>query len=111
MTSLLFSRKYSEIIRPDEHDLEIEKDFSDIDLVSDTLDGLDAPTQIADRTSTRLVGSGCFTYRRFIKLIDEAIEREVGELRIIVRPPLNSPAVPGIEIETAGLGHVCKYHI
>ena len=106
MMMLLFSGKYSGIVQLGEHDLELEKDFSKFNVVSDTLDSLDAPTQIANHAHTRLVDSGCFTYRRFVKLIDEAIEHKMNELRMILRPPLNSPAVPGIEIETAALADV-----
>ena len=83
---ILFSGKYLGLMAPDEHYIELKKDFSNVD---DVLDRLRRPrrSRIAWPTEhiDRLVGSGQFSYRCFAGLIGDTIKRKAGELRMPLR--------------------------
>jgi hypothetical protein len=70
---ILFSGKYSEILRPGIHYIELKKDFSNVDFVLSQLADLDQLERMADRTYNHLVRSGEFSYKRFVGAIDELI--------------------------------------
>jgi len=84
---ILFTGRYSGLIEPDEHYIELKKDFSNIDSVLSRLDDLEALEAMADRAYDRLVGSGEFSYRQFVELIDRTILRKAGELGVPLRLP------------------------
>lgn len=84
---ILFSGRYMGLIEPDEHYLELKKDFSNVDAVLCRLDDLEALEAMAARTYDRLVASGDFSYRRLVGLIDETARRKAQELGIGLRPP------------------------
>jgi hypothetical protein len=89
---ILFTGRYSGLIEPDEHYLELKKDFSNIDSVLSRLDDLEALEAMADRAYDRLVGSGEFSYQRFVELIDRTILRKAGELAVPLRLPQGGSA-------------------
>jgi hypothetical protein len=82
---ILFTGRYSGLIEPDEHYIELKKDFSNIDAVLARLDDLDSLEQMADRAYNRLVGSGEFSYRAFVELIDETIARKAQQIGATLR--------------------------
>jgi hypothetical protein len=82
---ILFTGRYSGLIEPDEHYIELKKDFSNIDAVLARLDDLDSLGRMADRAYDRLVGSGEFSYRTFVKLIDDTIARKAQEIGVALR--------------------------
>ena len=84
---VLFSGRYLGLIKPDEHYIELNKDFSNIDAVLGRLGDVDALDRMAARAYDRLVGSGEFSYRRFAKLIDATVVRKAQELGVQLRPP------------------------
>jgi hypothetical protein len=84
---ILFTGRYSGLIEPDEHYIELKKDFSNIDSVLSRLDDLEALEAMADRAYDRLVVSGEFSYRQFVELIDRTILRKAGELGVPLRLP------------------------
>jgi hypothetical protein len=85
---ILFTGQYSGLIQPNEHYIELKKDFSNIDAVIARLEDLEDLERLADRAFDRLVGSGDFSYRQLVKLVDTAISRKAAELRATLRPPL-----------------------
>jgi hypothetical protein len=84
---ILLSGGYSGLIVPDEHYIELKEDFSNVDAVLGRLDDLDALARMADRAYERLVGSGDFSFRRFVKLIDDTISGKARELGSATRAP------------------------
>ncbi len=84
---ILFSGRYLDVIAPDEHYIELKKDFSNVDAVLARLDDLDALERMADRAYDRLVGSREFSYGRFARLVSDTIVRKAGELGVRLRPP------------------------
>ena len=84
---VLYTGRYSGLIEPGEHYIELKKDFSNAGAVLAQLDDVDGLEKLADRAYRRLVGSGEFTYSRFVGLIDETIGRKTAELGLALRPP------------------------
>ena len=89
---ILFTGRYSGLIEPDEHYIELKKDFSNIDSVLSRLDDLESLEAMADRAYDRLVGSGDFSYQRFVELIDRTVLRKAGELGVPLRLPQGGSA-------------------
>ena len=77
---ILFSGRYLDILSPDEHYIELKKDFSNVDTVLERLQDIDELERMADRAQKRLIRSGDFSYRRFGQLIGETIARKAEEL-------------------------------
>lgn len=84
---ILFTGRYSGLIEPDTHYIELKKDFSNVDAVLARLDDLDGLEGMAERTYDWLVGSGEFGYRRFADVIDKAIRRKAREIGVPLRRP------------------------
>jgi hypothetical protein len=84
---ILLSGRYSGLIRPDEHYIELKEDFSNVDAVLARLDDVEGLSRMADRAYERLVVSGDFSYRRFVKLIDDKLSRKTRELGLALRAP------------------------
>jgi hypothetical protein len=89
---ILFTGRYSGLIEPDEHYIELKKDFSNIDSVLSRLDDLASLEAMADRAYDRLVGSGDFSYQQFVELIDRTILRKARELGVPLRLPQGGSA-------------------
>ena len=83
---VLFSGRYSGLIEPEKHYIELKQDFSNVDAVLARLNDLDGLERLADRAYERLVGSGEFSYRRFVGFIDETLSRKARELGVTLRP-------------------------
>jgi hypothetical protein len=64
---------YSGAIRPGEHYIELSKDFSNADDVLRQIEDLDALEAMATRAYDHLIGSGDFSYRRFVHMVLKAI--------------------------------------
>jgi hypothetical protein len=84
---ILFSGRYLGVIAPDEHYLELKKDFSNVDAVLDRLKDIEGLERMADRAHRRLVASGEFSFRRFAQLIGETATRKAEECGVALRPP------------------------
>jgi len=72
---ILFSGRYSGIVAPDEHYIELKKDFSNIDQVLDRIKHIDTLEQVADRAHRHLIQSGNYDYSRFVEIVDALIDR------------------------------------
>jgi hypothetical protein len=84
---ILFSGRYLGLISPNEHYIELKKDFSNVDAVLRRLQDVEALERMADRAYDRLVASGEFSYRRFVQLVEDTIRRKAAELGVPLRPP------------------------
>jgi hypothetical protein len=100
---ILFTGRYSGLIKPDEHYIELKKDFSNIDAVMARLDDLDGLERMAERAYRHLVGSGDFGYRPFARLIDDTLARKAAELGVVRRSPRNQPDNFEIGVDPASL--------
>ncbi len=85
---ILFSGRYLNLIAPDEHYIELKKDFSNVDAVLERLQDVDGLERMAERTYRHLVSSGEYAYRRFAKLVDDTVARKAEELGQGLRVPI-----------------------
>jgi len=83
---ILFSGRYSGIIRPDDHYIELKKDFSNVDEVLDRVKDIEGLEGLADRAYRHLIASGKYDYSRFVETVDEVIERKLIDLRAGTAP-------------------------
>lgn len=75
---ILLTGRYSGLIEPDEHYLELKKDFSNLDDVLRHVEDIPALHAMAQRTYERLIVSGAYSYRRFVDLVDSVIARKLS---------------------------------
>jgi hypothetical protein len=106
---ILFTGRYLGLIEPDEHYIELKKDFSNIDAVLGRLDDLDGLERLADRTYDRLVGSGDFSYRRFVERIDACLFRKAAELDLKLRPPWSDMTTAMVRAAPGALSSLCEH--
>jgi len=78
---VMFPGEYSGIVRPWEHYIPLEKDFSNIDEVAERIRDLDFLEELTSRTYDDLIGSGRYSYRRFVEGFDEEIAERAGGQR------------------------------
>jgi hypothetical protein len=71
---ILFRGRYSDAIRPDEHYIPLEKDFSNVDQVLSRLNDHDYLRGFADRAYEHLIASGNYSYRTLMRSIKDAID-------------------------------------
>lgn len=96
---ILFSGRYSGIINPGEHYIELKKDFSNIDNVLDQIEDISALEALADRSYRHLVQSGNYDYSRFVETVDELIERMQRELATAAHATVPH-LTPALDLET-----------
>ncbi|KFC63898.1 hypothetical protein FG93_05407 [Bosea sp. LC85] len=98
---VLFNGRYSDAIKPDEHYLSLEKDFSNVDQILERLKDIPALEAMTQRAFDHLVASGSFTYRAFCTRIAAAIESKEVEKQI---EPAQAARVPiGVRFDASGL--------
>lgn len=76
---VLYRGRYSDAIRPDEHYIALEKDFSNIDEVLARLGDLAALEAMTDRAYAHLVASGAFNYRTFFGIVGDTARARLRE--------------------------------
>ena len=74
---ILLTGRYSGLIHPGEHYVELKKDFSNVDDVLRQVEDLEALRATAERAYHQLIAAGSHSYRRFIELVDGVIERKL----------------------------------
>lgn len=82
-TMIMFPGTYSGIVRPWEHYLALEKDFSNFDEIVSHLHDLPALEEMVERAHADLIASGTYSERAFIREFDEAVD---ARARIRGRP-------------------------
>jgi hypothetical protein len=74
---VMFPGEYSGIVRPWEHYLPLEKDFSNVDEIVEHLRDEAALEQLASRAYEDVIASGAYSERAFIREFDDAMEAHV----------------------------------
>jgi hypothetical protein len=72
---VLFEGRYSGILEPGKHFLPLKKDFSNVDEVLARLHDDAFLEALTERAYADIIGSERYTYRAFVQLVDEALER------------------------------------
>ncbi len=75
---ILFEGSYSGVVRPDEHYLSLKKDFSNVDDVLARAQDNRFLEAMIDRTHNHVIGSGLYTYQRFIRWVEQVLEPRVA---------------------------------
>jgi hypothetical protein len=91
---ILFSGRYSDIISPNEHYIELKKDFSNIDDVLAQVEDFSALESMAERTYQHLIASGKYSYKRFAGYIEAIVERKQRDLGLRVQSRSAAPSLP-----------------
>jgi hypothetical protein len=76
---ILLTGRYSGLIQPGEHYVELKKDFSNVEDVLRQVEDIPALRAVAERAYHHLIASGAHRYRRFIELVDGVIERKLSQ--------------------------------
>ena len=70
-----FPGEYSHVIRPDEHYIALEKDFSNFDEVVERIRDVSAVQAMIERTHDDLVRSGRYSYQAFVRHFDDVVSQ------------------------------------
>lgn len=85
---ILFEGEYSGIVKPGLHFIPLRKDFSNIEEVFRWLE-IDAEMQaMTDRAFNDIIGSGRYTFSRFIREFDSMLEIEAAKNYLDQRAPI-----------------------
>lgn len=98
---VLFKGRYSDAIKPDEHYLSLEKDFSNVDQILERLKDIPAAEAMTQRAFDHLVASGAFTYRAFYARVAAAIESKAVEKQVV--PAQAARILIGARLDASGL--------
>jgi hypothetical protein len=88
---VLLRGRYSDMLEPHTHYIPLERDYSNVDEVLNSLQDFEMLEAMADRTFDHLVGSGKFSYESFVQTLDEMIDIAIADLQASPRPPLSVP--------------------
>ena len=78
---ILLKGRYSGVVRPGEHYIELERNFGNIDEVLCRVQDLDAMEAMVTRAHDHLIKSGAFSYRGFVQKVESAIVWKHRKLR------------------------------
>ena len=67
--------RYSSVLEPGKHFIALKKDFSNVDEVLSKLHDDAFLEALTERAYADIIGSERYTYRAFVRLVDEALER------------------------------------
>lgn len=83
---VLFEGSYSGVIRPWEHYIPLKKDGSNIAEVMSRLADGDFVDNMADRAWRDVIGSGNYSYKSFVNIVDKEIDYSYNELGCCSKP-------------------------
>lgn len=86
---VLFEGDYSGVVKPDEHFIPLKKNGSNLPEVFAKLNDAEYVDAMAERAYCDVIGSGRYSYRSFVKMVDEAVEMAFQR---IVSPAPNEQA-------------------
>ena len=72
---VMFEGRYSGVVEPDRHYIELRKDFSNVDSVLAKLADIPSIVAMTDRAFHDLVGSGRYSYRAFVATVLAAADK------------------------------------
>jgi len=78
---ILFEGNYSGIIQPDVHFIPLKKDFSNIDKVLATVQDDERVSRMVERAYSDVIESGAWSYRTFVRRVDDALDARVKPAR------------------------------
>jgi len=78
---ILFEGEYSGVVRPGEHFIPLKKDFSNFDEVLTKLRDDQFIHDLTSRAYRDVIGSGEYSYRAFVEMIDRVISEELPHSR------------------------------
>jgi hypothetical protein len=87
---ILFEGDYSGVLVPHRHYFPLKKDYSNLDEILDKLNDIPLLKEMTGRAYDEVVSSGRYSYRAFVKRIDEVLEKHVSPA---LQPP-DSSALP-----------------
>jgi hypothetical protein len=70
---VMFPGEYSGVVRPWDHYVPLEKDFSNVEEVAERIRDLTFLEAMVERSYDDLIGSGRYSYRRFVESFDEVV--------------------------------------
>jgi hypothetical protein len=79
---VMFPGTYSNIARPGEHYITLEKDFSNMDDVVARLKDIDFLNAMVERAYEHLIASGRWSYASFIRQFDDVVSQEARPIGI-----------------------------
>ena len=77
----MFPGEYSGVVRPWDHYIPLEKDFSNIDEVAEYVREPRLLEEMTSRAYDDLIASGAYSYRRFVAGFDDDVGTRAGERR------------------------------
>jgi hypothetical protein len=94
---VMFRGRYSGLIEPEVHYVALEADYSNLDEVLDCIQDVPALEAMTERAYRDLIASGAYSYRTFVRRVDDLIEAQMrkrprAELGFAV-PPLSMSVV------------------
>lgn len=78
---VMFPGEYSGVVRPWDHYVPLEKDFANIDEVAEYVREPRLLEEMTSRAYDDLIGSGAYSYRRFVAGFDDDVGTRAGERR------------------------------
>jgi dienelactone hydrolase len=100
---VMFPGRYSGVVEPGIHYLELKRDFSNLDEVVHSLRDLPVLEAMIDRAYRDVVDSGRYSYREFVKIVDGVLDRHISKRapRNRVRPRHLLARAERFAVETA----------
>jgi hypothetical protein len=90
---VLIRGRYSGLLKPDEHYIALEPDYSNIDCVLERIQDVPALQAMAERAYQHLIATDAYSYRAYLQRLDEILEQAISE-----RPsPEPRPAMAALE--------------
>ena len=77
---VLYEGNYSGVVRPGEHYIALKKDGSNLQDVMRQLNDAQTVDAIAERAWNHVIGSGRFSQRTFVEMVDRELEQSLREL-------------------------------
>ena len=78
---VLFTGRYSNVIAPGDHYIELKKDFSNIDSVLSQISDIDGLEKLADRAYAHLISSSKYNYSGFVESVENVISGILDRIR------------------------------
>jgi hypothetical protein len=90
---VLIRGRYSGLLKPDEHYIALEPDYSNLNSVLERIKDVPSLEAMVERAYQALIATDAYSYRAYLQRIDDIFEREMNK-----RPtPEARPAVPALE--------------
>jgi hypothetical protein len=103
-TAMVLTRgRYSGLLKPDEHYIPLELDYSNLNSVLRQIQDISALEEMVERAYRDLIASNAYSYRAYVHRMDELVEQEIQK-----RPPQarrDLPPLPSDLVSRRPFGH------